>query len=103
MSLSPLRSHKRQHNFVDTPSDICHCKQGVEDTSHFLFFCPSFVTQRATLTTSVNDILLNNNLIHLRNKPTLYLFGHASINLEDNRKIITSTLKYIKDSRRFSM
>ena len=37
VSLSPLRSHKSRHNFIDTPSDICHCNQGVEDTSHFLF------------------------------------------------------------------
>ena len=44
-SLSPLRSHKSRHNFIDTPSDICHCKQGVEDTSHFLFFCSSYVTK----------------------------------------------------------
>ena len=40
VSLSPLRSHKSRHNFIDTPSDICHCNQGVEDTNHFLFFGP---------------------------------------------------------------
>ena len=35
VSLSPLRGHKWRHNFTDTPSGICHCKQGMEDTSHF--------------------------------------------------------------------
>ena len=44
-SLSPLRSHKSRHNFIDTPSDICHCKQGVEDTSYFLFFWSPYVTK----------------------------------------------------------
>ena len=39
LSLSPLRSHKKCHNFIDTPSDICHCNQGIENTSHFLFSC----------------------------------------------------------------
>ena len=102
VSLSPLRSHKSRHNFIDTPSDICHCNQGVEDTSHFLFFCPSYVTQRATLTTSVNEILLKNNLNNLENQSQLYLYGHDSINFTDNRKILISTLKYIKDTRRFS-
>ena len=101
MSLSPLRSHKSRHNFIDTPSDICHCNQGVEDTSHFLFFCPSYVTQRATLVTSVNAILFKNNLNHLENQSQLYLYGHDSINYIDNRKILISTLKYIKDTRRF--
>ena len=102
VSLSPLRSHKNRHNFIDTPSDICLCKQGVENTSHFLFFCPRFAIQRATLTTNVNEILRKNNLNHLGNQPELYLYGNYSINFVDNRKILISTLKYIKDSRRFS-
>ena len=103
MSLSPLRSHKSRHNFIDTPSDICSCNQGVEDTSHFLFFCPFFVTQRAILATTVNEILQKNDLNYLVNQPQLYLYGHDSINYVDNRKILISTLKYIKDSRRFSI
>ena len=65
VSISPLRSHKGRHNFVDTPSDICHCDQGVENTYHFKFICPTYVTQRATLITAVNEILLKNNLNHL--------------------------------------
>ena len=36
VSLSPLRSHKWGHNFIDTPSEICHCNQGIEATDHFL-------------------------------------------------------------------
>ena len=101
-SLSPLRSHKSRHNFIDTPSDICLCEQGVENTSHFLFFCPRFAIQRATLITKVNEILLKNNLNHLGNQPELYLYGNDSINVADNRKILISTLKYIKDTGRFS-
>ena len=92
VSLSPLKCHKS-----------CLCNQGVEDTSHFLFSYPSFVTQRATLVTSVNEILLKYNLIHLGNQQQLYLYGHDSINYVDNRKILISTLKYIKDSHRFSI
>ena len=97
-----LRSHKRRHNFIDTPSDIFLCKQGVENTSHFLFFFPFFAIQRVTLTTNVNEILLKNNLNHLGNQPELYLYGNDSIDFVDNRKILISTLKYIKDSDRFS-
>ena len=102
VSLSPLRSHKSRHNFIDAPSDICHCKQGDEDTSHFLFFCSSYVTQRASLTSCVSEILLKNNLNHLGNQLQLYLYGHDSINYADNRKILNSSLKYIKDTRRSS-
>ena len=32
VSLSPLRSHKNPHNFIDTPPDTCHCNQGSEDS-----------------------------------------------------------------------
>ena len=35
VSLSPLGSHKWRHNFIDTPSEMCRCNQGNEDTNHF--------------------------------------------------------------------
>ena len=38
VSLSSLRSHKMHHNFDDTPSENCLCKEGIEDTRHFLLF-----------------------------------------------------------------
>ena len=59
----PLRSHKFHHNFIDTPSDICYRNQGIEDTRHFLLLCPFYVTQRANLLTSVNEILQKITLI----------------------------------------
>ena len=40
--LSPLKSHKRHHNFLDTPNDTCNCRQAAEDTNHFLFDCLLF-------------------------------------------------------------
>ena len=102
VGLSPLRSHKRKHNFIDTPTDTCLCNQGIEDTNHFLFLCPFYAIQRATLAASVIIILQNYNLNHLGNQLELYLYGHQSINLTDNRRILSSTVKYIKDTRRFS-
>ena len=102
VSLSSLRSHKRRHNFIDTPSDICHCNQGIEDTNHFLFSCPTYLNQRAALVVSVNEILRENNLNQLRNYLLLYLYGHASISPSDNRLILMSTIKYITETQRFS-
>ena len=102
MSLSPLRSHKRRFNFIDTPSDICHCNQGTEDTTHFISLCPTYATHRAAMIASVNEILLKKNLYHLGNQLQLYLYGHESINYSDNRKILLATIKYIKETRRFT-
>ena len=100
--LSPLLSHKRHHNFIDTPSEICHCNQGVDDSNHFFFSCLSFITESATLVTNVNEILQKNNLNHLENQLQLYLYGQDFMNYADNRNILSSTIKYIKDTKRFS-
>ena len=102
VSLSPLRSHKWRHNFNDTLSEMCRCNQGIEDTSHFFFSCPFFAIQRASLATSVIHILQKKNLNHLGNQSELYLYGHRSLNFSDNRNILLSTIKYIKDTCRFS-
>ena len=101
VGLSPLRNHKKRHNFIDTPSDTCYCTQGVENTTHFLFECPFYASQRATLAGSVIQILLNKNLNHLGNQERLYLYGHESLNDTDNKAILLSTIKYIKDTERF--
>ena len=89
-------------HFIDTPSGICLCDHGIEDTNHFLFLCPFFALHRATLASSVIQILQKYNLNHLANQPQLYLYGHPTINFADNRKIILSTIKYITETRRFS-
>ena len=102
VSLSSLRSHKNSHNFIDTPSRNCSCNNGVEDTNHFLFLCPRYITQRATLMDSVTMILLKYNLVDLANQPHLYLYGHRNIKFADNRIIILSTIKFIKESQRLS-
>ena len=40
LGLSHLGNHKKRYGFEDTPSDICLCKLGIEDTRHLLLFCP---------------------------------------------------------------
>ena len=102
VSLSPLKGHKCCHNFSDTPSGICLCNQGIEDTSYFLFSRHLYATQRVTLVSSVNEIIQKFNLNYLKTQLQLHLYGNASLNNTGNKKIILSTIKYIKDTRRFS-
>ena len=80
LCLSSLRSHKFHQNFIDTPSDICYCNQGIEDTRHFLLLRTFYVTQRANLLTSIHEILQKNNINHFGNQLKLFLYGHDSIN-----------------------
>ena len=93
VNLSPLRSHKRRHNFSDKPSETCECNLGIEDIRHFLFECPFYAIQRVTLAVNAMDILQRKNLNHLGNQPELYLYGHPSLDLIDNRQILLSTIK----------
>ena len=99
--LSPLRYHKKCHNSIDTPSDKCSCDRRPDDINHFLFSCPLYAACRLTLTTDVMKILQKYNLNHLQNQSHLYLYGHRNINFADNRIILLSTIKYIKESKRF--
>ena len=55
-------------NFSDTPSDICHCSNGIEDTSHLLFSYRSHAIHRAALVTVVNEILYKFSLTQLVNQ-----------------------------------
>ena len=102
VSLSPLKGHKYCHNFINTLSGICHCNLGIEGTSHFLLSCPFYTVQRVTLVNSIKAILLKGNLIHLEDHSKLYLYGDPSISNADNKIILLSTIKYIKETQRFS-
>ena len=36
VGLSPLKCHKKSHNFEDTPDDLCLCMLTAETTGHFI-------------------------------------------------------------------
>ena len=103
LGLSPLKSHKNQHGFLDTPSAECLCNSGIEDTNHFLLVCPQFATQRLILLANVTTILQKYNLEALINQFMIYLYGLESLVFEDNRNIILYTLNFIKETKRFSI
>ena len=102
LGLSKLRHHKKKHNFVDTPSDLCTCHNGIEDTNHYLFYCRLYATQRAKLASTVIDILSPQNLAHLSNNETLYLYGDENLSSSENRDILLATIEYIKETNRFT-
>ena len=105
MKLSPLKSHKKRYNFADTPTDICERNQGVENICHFLFECLRFAPHRVNLAISIIEILNKNNKIHnneIANYPNLYLYGHPSLNIAENKCILQATIQYIKSTHRFS-
>ena len=70
VGLSPLKSHKKDHNFSGYEEDFsatCSCLMGLETTCHFLLHCPNFTFHRRTLFDTVNPILQAYNIPFLSN------------------------------------
>ena len=102
LKLSPLRDHKFNYNFADTDTNACLCNNGTENTDHFLLKCIFFLDQRETLLKPVNDILQNYNVHIALDDYRFFLYGHHLLSQEDNKSILCATIKFIKDSKRFS-
>ena len=101
--LSPLKSHKFNRGFDDTPTDICDCNQNIaEDTKHYLFECPLFAKYRGNLAVEVTNILSTNNCLQLADDIELYLYGNSTLSIADNKDILLSTIRYLKNTNRFS-
>jgi len=102
VGLSTLRHHKKRHNFVDTPSDLCLCKNSVEDTSHYLLTCPFYASHREVLFSSVENVIRNKKLNKTLNSADLFLYGDPSLSSSDNLTIICATLDYIDKTNRLT-
>ena len=102
VGLSPLKTHKKQHNFIDTPNDWCDCHCSPEDNFHFFFSCTLHTSSRVELLSTVSNILVLNELHDLLDNVDLYLYGNPSLSFADNKIILLSTIKFIKDTQRFT-
>ena len=101
LGLSKLKSHKKRHNFLDTPRDTCDCNLAPEDTVHYFLNCPTFTFCRHSLVNTVLHIISKYNLAHLIDNVYIYLYGHSNISASDNRHILLATIKYINETGRF--
>ena len=102
MSLSPLKKHKFDHNFNDTPDIICPSGDGIENTEHFLLLCKSFRDIRATLMQNVSNIMrVNFDIFPNKRKIEYLLYGCGTLQDDSNKMIIKETICYIRKSKRF--
>ena len=79
---------------------MCPCKNGVENTQHFLITCPTYSTQRDVLFACVETILQKHGL-PVTNFVELFLYGHPSLNESDNGNLLLATLEFIIKTKRF--
>ena len=101
LGLSQLKYHKKGHNFLDTPTDLCDCRCGPEDSLHFLLGCNQYVACRQNLLLEVQTILRKYDLNTLLDNLDVYLYDHRRINDDDNNKILLATIRFINESGRF--
>ena len=87
---------------MDTPDDRCLCM--MEETTHFLLKCPFYNEQRQKLFETLNPILIAKNLHQINDKDMsrLLLYGHESLSFNVNQIIINETIKFIRETHRFT-
>ena len=103
VGLSPLKSHKKAHNFQDTPSDMCNCGFEPEDSVHFFTKCILYNTYRVDLIDDLKHILRKiKPMPILPDELTIiYLYGNSQLSNTENKQILKASIKFIYNSGRF--
>ena len=57
VGLSPLREHRRLHNFLDTPSDTCSYHNDAETTAHFMLHSNIYAAARNSLNNIIKSYI----------------------------------------------
>ena len=101
VGFSHLREHKFKNNFQDKLNPLCPWSLEAEDTYHFFVRCQNFSNQRNVLFDHPNSI--NSEILKTSENEIaqVLLFGNKSFSKDMNFRIITSSIRFIKDSKRF--
>ena len=101
---SDLRDHRHNHGFRNCPSPLCRCNTADETSEHFLARCPLFNAQRATLLTTISNVLSNDiSVLPDSHLSSLLMYGSKAYNNITNKLILEATISFIKRTKRFSI
>ena len=102
VALSKLNFHKFKHNFRDTINLLCPSNDGIEDTEHFLLFCPSFTVPRRDLLIGVLALLRPYGYVNNSNEALtqILLYGNKNLSNDLNKRILLLTLNFIHQTGR---
>ena len=103
VGLSPLKNHKKLHNFQDTNDDTCQCTLHAETTCHFLLKCPNFNSHRQELFHIVDRILIANNIYPINDSKLVHilLYGHKDLKFHENKTILNAVVYFVGKTSRF--
>ena len=92
-----------KHNFRDTINPMCPTNEGIEDTEHFLLFCPSREVPRRDLLAGVSALLPPLGNTDLSNEFLMQILLCSDKDFPDslNKGIVLLTLRFIHETGRF--
>ena len=99
--LSHFNEHRFQQNFQDCLNPLCSCNLEVEDTLHYLLHYHRFSHHCVVLINSVKFICDNFDFMS-DNVKDLLLYGDSRLDENKNKDILKATIRFIKNSERFS-
>ena len=101
LGLNHLREHKFKHSFQDSLNPFCSCSLDIESTGHYLLHCPTYITERRTLLSTIESI--DNNLLDVC-EPVLIktlLFGSNLFDSNANTNVLNATIEHVLSTKRF--
>ena len=97
LGFSHLREHKFRHGFRDILNPLCPCSIKTETIAHYFLRCHFYNANRSALMNELNEI----DSSFIDKFIDLILYGSDKFDDKKNHNILMSTIKFIKDSRRF--
>ena len=102
LELSHLNEHKFKHHFQDCVNSLCSCSLEIEFPSNSFLHCHHFTNIRATLLDDLQSVDRNIPSFSDNELVDLLLYGSPNFNLNQNNKILSSSISFIIKSERFS-
>ena len=92
--LSHLREYKFKHSFQDSLNSFSNCGLDIELTAHYLLHCPTYITYRLTLLSTIQNT--DNNVLDLLEAILIKTLLFGSNLLDAN-----AAIKYVLSTKRF--
>ena len=98
---SHLRKHRFRHHFVDILNPLCSCALETENKEHYFLHYQNNLPFRIILLNDLNNINTAIAFLNSNHLLRVILYGDESFNKETNCKMLTASIKFIKDPQRF--
>ena len=102
LGLSHLNEHRFNHNFDNCINPLCTCTLETESTTRLFLHCYFYSNIRKALLVDLHVININIKNFSETVFTDLLLYGKSSFDKIQSKRILTTSIKYIVDSKRFT-